>query len=650
MNDVPLEPASASHALCVYAEPIVSGRRVVLIDDASRGLGARLTALGARLVHTYDPDGGRARVEASRGTRGMARTVRELPAGDFDVRDGAYDVAIVPDLGLVSDPAPVLARLRKLLGNDGVALIGAHNPEARFRLSEPPKRPLDYYELYDLVALQFANVRMIAQVPFVGVTLAELGGEGEAEVTVDTQLVGEGDPPALFLALAAQSDVRLAEYAIVQLPSSVLSDPRGRSLDLASPDSHRTDLVEAQLRASVLAAQLDEARTSDAEEVVRRTREVDTFKARAEEAEARAAEQHVRAERHARDLSELREEIERHAQRGLHLARELEGERVARARAEMALSAVEDVAKAGLRAEEATALGEALSAAEAMVGALRRRLGEVEVQAAAQHEQIAVLVVALDTARRGQVDAAVLAQLSSRAGSAEARAAVLDAELASLGDGHAGELVQLESALRERAQALKAVELEVSRRERIVEELVARLEEGYGASGEVPPLEGHARELEMALAEVERLRRQLAPRKDGGSEILGALRAENDDLRAKLDRLALEVARREGELKTSEWRVAEIEQELARLARLASQRSDEIGQKGSDAVDAERGRLEMELAALRQALTQEHDARVRLESGQELTSARVELARQATLIEQLSRELEAHDRVRVARA
>ena len=43
---------------------------------------------------------------------------------------------------------------------------------------------VDYYELYDLVALQFAHVRMIGLVPFVGVALAELGLEDHPTLLV----------------------------------------------------------------------------------------------------------------------------------------------------------------------------------------------------------------------------------------------------------------------------------------------------------------------------------------------------------------------------------------------------------------------------------------------------------------------------------
>ena len=50
---------------------------------------------------------------------------------------------------------------------------------------------------------------------------------------------------------------------------------------------------------------------------------------------------------------------------------------------------------------------------------------------------------------------------------------------------------------------------------------------------------------------------------------------------------------------------------------------------------AELARAQDELDALRQALAQEHAARVAAESGEELARARSELARQAVLLEQM---------------
>src|SRR5215472_1813122 len=148
MSDAPSIPVLPTHALCVYAEPLVAGRRVVVIDAADAGLAERVQDLGARIVHLYDPDAARAEEHAEHAPRGI--TVRPMPDGDFDVRDGAFDVAIVPDLGVLVEPAALLARLRRLVGGSGVALVAARSADVPSVSEGHASRALDYYELFDL--------------------------------------------------------------------------------------------------------------------------------------------------------------------------------------------------------------------------------------------------------------------------------------------------------------------------------------------------------------------------------------------------------------------------------------------------------------------------------------------------------------------
>lgn len=173
---------------------------------------------------------------------------------------------------------------------------------------------------------------------------------------------------------------------------------------------------------------------------------------------------------------------------------------------------------------------------------------------------------------------------------------------------------------------ITAMDKELVRREQLVRELVVSLEEARerGASPHVfeaaPAMPG------VAPEEVVRLRR-------------------------KLDDLALQVARREGELVAQAWRITELESEKARLvvslereaaaaaaARLAPPPpapKARIPAGASADLEGELARTRDEIDALRQALTQEHAARVAAESGEELSRAREELARQAALLEQM---------------
>lgn len=618
---------SPAHAICVYAEPLADGRRVIVVGDASLDFGGRLADSGARMVHVYDPNAERARKHAHSSGSGRGVTVRALPQGDLDVRDGAFDLAIVPDLSAVEDPAALLSRLRKVVGGEGAVLVAARNPEAQ--PAQRGARPLEYAELYDLMALQFASVRMIAMVPFTGVTLAELGDSGgEPEVSVDTQLAPESALPDAFLALGSQRDARLGSYAIVQLPNAApaaLPSAQHEADDAAV----RASLAAAQLRADLLSSQLEEQRaatqrlTSDTERA-RKTGEIEAAKLK--DADTRAGDHYVRAERLTHDIKKLEDEVER--QRGLatRLGKELEEERRVRTRIESDLGLARKNPDLATSRERVLALEEALRAAEESVALHQARLHDAERATSLRDQQLAVLASEFEAVRAAidvpQVDPSAVQRLAERAERADGLIAALETDLANIGSVHTEELSALEAQLVERGRVIQAHEAEMARRERMVQDLVATLEETRVATDDSPEQgapSAHAAPDDGRLAAAER---------------------DNAELREKLDRLALQVARREGDLQSQAWRIAELEQNHTEPA-AKENGARELGERNAQ-LAAARG----ELDALRQALTQEHDARSRAESGAELSKARAELARQATLIEQLSRELEARDRVR----
>jgi hypothetical protein len=155
------------------------------------------------------------------------------------------------------------------------------------------------------------------------------------------------------------------------------------------------------------------------------------------------------------------------------------------------------------------------------------------------------------------------------------------------------------------------MEQELDRREQLVRELVASLEEARERSGSHLAFEATPAMPGVAPEEVARLRR-------------------------KLDELALEVARRDGELVAQAWRITELENEKGRLLAKARPPAAPALPRGRDG-DLERDLVSArdQVDALRQALTQEHAARVAAESGEELSRARAELARQGALLEQV---------------
>src|SRR5262245_18860506 len=100
---------SLASALAVYAEPLASGSRVVVFGDSELAMAQSLLDLGARTVHVFDPDSRRSERAAAAAPRGVA--IRPL-ADDVDLRDGAFDLAVVPDIGALGDAADALRRLR----------------------------------------------------------------------------------------------------------------------------------------------------------------------------------------------------------------------------------------------------------------------------------------------------------------------------------------------------------------------------------------------------------------------------------------------------------------------------------------------------------------------------------------------------------
>jgi len=560
-------------ALTVHVEPLAADARIAVVGDASLGIAERLLELGARSVHVYDPDPARVARFADAAPRGTSvRTLRS----DFDVRDGAFDLVVVPDVGALPDPSAIIVRLRRILDARGAVVA-----MARARTSAgsddvfPELAPaaVEYAELYDLFALQFESVTLSGVLPFSGVVFAELGAGDDLPVSVDTRLVAP-EPPGVFVVVASRTHAELDPYAIVQVGGPEDASTRETVMAVVAPsvaraapvalvdDGERARTAEAayaamQLRAELLAAQLDEHR-------------------------ARVASLEVRA-------SEL-------------------------------LARLDDVATDRDNAHtRATELEGILAAAQHALADLERRLVAAERGMLERDDQIAALNAELDAhAGAGEdlarVDPSLVAELVTRAERAEAALALHVADLAHVSEAHATETSMLEAQLRERARVISEMERELARREHMVRELVTSLEDAR--AGAESPVVFEAAPAPTGVPPEEALR-----------------------LRRKLDELAMEVARRDGELQARAWRITELENALAAATTAHAEPPPPPRDTTDDGRSAELeralARARDEVDALRQALTQEHAARVAAESGEELTRARAELAEQAALLEQL---------------
>jgi hypothetical protein len=565
--------SSVVTALSVYIEPLVEDARVAILGSVELELHTHLLELGARSVHLYDPDPDRVARSEDEVPRGVSvRMLRD----EYDVRDGAFDLVVIPDVGILSDPASAIVRLRRVVDARGaVVALGRARTNQTNEMSFPELAPaaVEYAELYDMFALQFESVTMTGVVPFAGVVFAELGGSDDLAVSVDTSLVTP-DQPGVFVVLAAREETALDPYAIVQVArgdDNELNDTVaiGVPIPIPVPDESRvheaaTAFAAMQLKAELLATQLDEHRS------------------RVASAESRAAAQEARLEQLVleRDVALTR-------------TSELEG---------------------------------ILAAAEQALGGLEKRLVTAERGMLERDDQIAALNAELDArtveaneAREAElttesVDPEVLAEVITRADRAEAALALHVADLAQVVEAHANETAAVEAQLQERARVIAEMDRELARREQLVRELVASLEEARDNPANAPVFESAPAAPGVAPEEVARLRR-------------------------RLDDLAFDVARREGELVAQAWRITELENDKARLVARPTAPPAAVRHPAPQvpSADLEKAlaKTRDELDALRQALTQEHAARVAAESGEELSHARAELARQAALLEQM---------------
>jgi SAM-dependent methyltransferase len=241
-----LEP---SIALAAYAEPLASNRRVLVFGNALAALSVQLLERGARSVHVCDADPVRVSEAAARN-RSSQISFSSLADSDLSVRDGSFELVMVENLGAFG-PMGLVSKAKRALAPRGVAIVACPNPEAAFpliRSGNPAATRLDYYALYDAVAAEFEHVRMLGQTPFVGYAIADFSAAGEPEPALDTSFVpGGAEEPDLFIALASEHEVRLDEFAVIQLPTRRVLGSMGVSAPTPAPIPPPNKAAEAEL-------------------------------------------------------------------------------------------------------------------------------------------------------------------------------------------------------------------------------------------------------------------------------------------------------------------------------------------------------------------------------------------------------------------
>jgi SAM-dependent methyltransferase len=484
------EPSSLepSIALAAYAEPLASNRRVLVFGNALGSLPLQLLERGARSVHVCDPDALRVSEAAARN-RSTQIAFSSLADSDLSLQDGAFDLSLVDNLGAYS-PLSLLRTAKRALGPRGVAVVACPNPEAAFPLlrpSNPAAASLDYYALYDAVAAEFEHVRMLGQTPFVGYAIADFSASGEPEPALDTSFVpGGAEEPDVFIALASNQELRLDEFAVIQLPTRRLLS------SINAPVAPVSRIAPAPPTEN---AALTKARDT---ELVRLNQWIKELESRASTADERAdhSEAELETERQKLETERKKFESERQASATLNAQRERE---ISAARAELAKLESERQASATLNAQR-----------ERDISAARAELAkfEAERQASAalkaQHEkEISAARAELNALRTQATN--LRAEASNKASELDRvtvelaeRTHQLAQQAEKLDQGNAAELAEFERQLAERGTEVRRLEQELRTAERTGRELVRELERRTSEQAKQAGLE-----LERALAERE---------------------------------------------------------------------------------------------------------------------------------------------------
>jgi hypothetical protein len=164
-------PSLLARTVLTVSEVYCAGRRVALVGPGGTALAADLLAAGARSVHHYATDAERS---ARQAQTDRTLLVRELPAGDFDVREGAFDLVVVEDLSLLGDVPAWLGRFRRLVGASGIFVAGAPRADGVSHDS----RAFGVHELDELVSVQFAWIDLRGLAAFHGALVAPVGAQG----------------------------------------------------------------------------------------------------------------------------------------------------------------------------------------------------------------------------------------------------------------------------------------------------------------------------------------------------------------------------------------------------------------------------------------------------------------------------------------
>ncbi len=252
-------------ALCVYLEPLLEARRVLVLGSLDKETERKLSRL-AEDVELLEED-------ALDG---------EL---DLPFAGGAFDAVWLVDSSLLRPTPDALTELKRVLARDGALIVSSLiEPDPARRRPGPAEAGLSR-----ALWPEFLDLRLFRQSSVVGQALQEIEATA-GRIVVDTSLVADMEPnPERIVAIASDVQLRLDSALWVQeLPSS-----RGQ---VHEDEKLRERLQEATERAHTLSLTLDAAE-ADLEDAFSRARAFDAQIAEKDIAGAHEREHRIRAER-----------------------------------------------------------------------------------------------------------------------------------------------------------------------------------------------------------------------------------------------------------------------------------------------------------------------------------------------------------------
>ncbi len=202
--------------LSVFLEKFVEKRVALLVTDSSE-TAIRLAAKAASLQVVH-PESAFERVELD-GVR-----LKQLPPDGSPLLDDpdSYTAILVPEIRVLGEEAPRrIVELDSLLEEDGVLVVGTTDTGATGGKGSDVSASEDamgYQELYRTLSERFPVVQVLGQAPFLGTSIYNLSGDGDAtEIGFDSSLVeGRSELPLRVLLVCSRDDLPVEPFTVVQ--------------------------------------------------------------------------------------------------------------------------------------------------------------------------------------------------------------------------------------------------------------------------------------------------------------------------------------------------------------------------------------------------------------------------------------------------